>query len=168
MRLASVEQQVADLNVRTSSRELELGEGKEKIAELSAQLLLLGNPDRLAQRLNNQVDLRILGKPKEFNGTQEQWSTWSFQLESFCGACDQELADMMLKATQREEPIPMVATTRRSSCVISFLSRVGDSKSFMHEFASNSQCAVDAKSNMDVFRWPSNSCTSAAVPIKTR
>ena len=74
--------QMTDLRVRMESAELEAREGKDRIQELSMQLLVIGNQSRLG----THVDLRVLGKPKEFNGAQERWTTWCFQFESFCGA----------------------------------------------------------------------------------
>jgi len=107
-RLEVVEQQIgqalANINLVTADVE----NTKNRLNELAAQLLFIGNQSRLGgSGLTSTVDLRVLGKPKEFNGSQERWTAWSFQFESFCGACDQRLADSMMLATTSELPIAM-------------------------------------------------------------
>ena len=110
--MATVEQvvmdsQMRDLTSKTAADGLEISEGKTNISELTPQLLLIGNASPLAGRMNNQVNLRVLGNPKGFNGLQDVRANWRFQFESFCGACNQDQAHMVVQATQREGPIPM-------------------------------------------------------------
>ena len=73
---------LANINLLTADIE----NAKNRVNELAAQLLFVGYQSRLGG-LHSTVDMRALGTPEEFSGSQERWTAWSFQFESFCGAC---------------------------------------------------------------------------------
>lgn len=41
------------------------------------------------------IDTRLIGKPKDFQGTQEKWPSWSFTFKAYCGAVSHDMSELM-------------------------------------------------------------------------
>ena len=51
------------------------------------------------------VDTRLLGKPSDFQGTQETWHDWCAAFKGYAGAAVPRLQRLMLEAQQATEPV---------------------------------------------------------------
>ena len=91
-RLQVLEQATTEqLNARRGS-ERALVEAQNRIAQLD-QALQQG--DRPGTAAGQVVDTRVLGRPDNWDGSDEAWPNWSYVMKAHAGAIDQDLsADM--------------------------------------------------------------------------
>eukprot|EP00969_Alexandrium_andersonii_P360070 15454574-Alexandrium_andersonii.AAC.1 len=69
----------------------------------------------------NGVGARLLGKPKNYDGSAEGWGEWSFVLSSYMGLVDVGIPALMRQRAERDDPIDVTRespTTQQRSTTL--------------------------------------------------
>ena len=53
------------------------------------------------------IDLKSIGRPRSFDGSDQSWSEWSFVFRSYCSLVSPSLSDLMERAQEAPMEVPM-------------------------------------------------------------
>ena len=53
------------------------------------------------------IDMKMMGKPKQFDGNDANWTEWSFVFKSYTALMSVDMSDLMTRAAMSPAEVPM-------------------------------------------------------------
>jgi len=108
-RVLNLEQQLAVIQNTVTQHGQDLRDARTYVDTRFAEIVERFEKIERAKSRESIIDTRLLNKPKEFGGTQEEWKDWSWKFVGYTGALSVAMKDYMEAAVNSDAILMLTA-----------------------------------------------------------